>query len=724
MSILAAVDMGVLDWGIIVAFFVVSLGIGLWASRSAGKDSKEFFLGGRSMPWWLLGVSMVATTFSTDTPNLVAGLVRDSGVAGNWGWWGFLLSGMLTVFVFAKLWRRSEVMTDVEFYELRFSGKSAAFLRGFRSLYLGLVFNVLIMGAVSLAVVKFGEIVLGVDGWQTLLVAGMVTLVYSSLGGLKGVIWTDFVQFILAMIGSVWAVMHILSLDAVGGVDTILAAASIGDKAHMFPDFTDASSWIPIILVPLAVTWWATYYPGAEPGGGGYIVQRMLSAKDEKNAIGATLFFNIAHYALRPWPWILIALASIILVPMKIDQDYSKGHLKPNETTVKRVEAQMLTSPKAYASMVKSLDAKVATLNEDAAKPENASDKAKASFASKLENANRLSNLVKTNPDSIEVKTLAYLWHHGSWDESKKQYKEVKKQADPVAKEALVHMYLANDVSLDKLGQDLGYPTMLTLLPTGLIGLVSASLIAAFMSTMSTQVNLGASYLVNDFYARFVNEKASPKQLVNAGRIVTIVMLVMGSLVGLYLSSAQQAFDLLLLIGAGTGPVYILRWFWWRVSAISEITAMATAVVMAIVVTQFLPDMIGEAAMTEFAWQIKLIGALLTTAIWILVTLATKPTQDAELLAFYEKVQPGGPGWKKIHKMAVEQNRDLSLLKDGWDVPTGILCTLFSSAAVYTALFSTGYFIYGETTLALINLAISVVSFGLVFKLWNKLRMA
>lgn len=710
MSILAAVDLSALDWGIIAAFFVVSLGIGVWASRSAGKDSKEFFLGGRSMPWWLLGVSMVATTFSTDTPNLVAGLVRDSGVAGNWGWWGFLMSGMLTVFVFAKLWRRSEVMTDVEFYELRFSGKPAAFLRGFRSLYLGLVFNVLIMGAVSLAVVKFGEIVLGVPGWQTLTVAGLVTLAYSSLGGLKGVIWTDFVQFILAMIGSVWAVLYVLDLDAVGGVQTILNSSLTAGKTGMFPDFSDASSWIPIILVPLAITWWATYYPGAEPGGGGYIVQRMLSAKDEKNAVGATFFFNLAHYALRPWPWILIALASIILVPMKIDRDYSKGHMKPHETTVAKVNAELRDD--AYAGMLTALQAKKAELEE---KPEK--------NAAKITDAKRLLTLVETNADSIEVKTLAYLWQDESFDKKANAYKKEKLIADPIAKEALVHMYLVNDVSIDKLGQDLGYPTMLTLLPPGLIGLVSASLIAAFMSTMSTQVNLGASYLVNDFYARFVKPEASPKELVNVGRIATVVMLVMGSLVGLYLTSATQAFNLLLLIGAGTGPVYIMRWFWWRVSAISEITAMAVAVLVALFVWKLLPGMIGEATAKEMVWQINLAGAIFTTVSWVVVTLITRPTSEARLLEFYGKVQPGGPGWSKVHAKATANGQKLSLLKNGWDVPTGMLCTLFSSAAIYTALFATGYLIYGQMTEMMINGGISVVCFFLTLKFWKKLNV-
>ncbi|MBK1792396.1 sodium:solute symporter family protein [Persicirhabdus sediminis] len=694
--------LGILDWGIIAGFFIVSLGIGVWASRSAGKSSKEFFLGGRSMPWWLLGVSMVATTFSTDTPNLVAGLVRSDGVSGNWCWWGFLLSGMLTVFVFAKLWRRSEVLTDVEFYELRFSGKAAAFLRGFRSLYLGLVFNVLIMGAVSLAVVKFGETVLSIPGWQMLLAAGLVTLGYSSLGGLKGVIWTDFVQFILAMIGSFWAAYYIISLDAVGSISTLLNHSEVLPKSNIFPDFTDPSSWIPIILIPVAVTWWATYYPGAEPGGGGYIVQRMLSAKDEKNAIGATLFFNIAHYALRPWPWILIALASIILVPLKIDQDYTKGHLRPHEKTVAKIEAEL--NPASHAKMVETLTADLEKLkaggNEE-----------------KIANAQRLHDIVSSNPDSIEIKALAYLCQVESTI-------NLDGSCTPLAKESLVHMYLANDISVDKLGQDLGYPTMIKLLPTGLLGLVSASLIAAFMSTMSTQVNLGASYLVNDFYARFIHKDSSEKHLVMTGRLVTVLMICMGSGLGLILTDASQAFKLMLLIGAGTGPVYILRWFWWRVSAISEITAMVSALVISGFTTFYMERFVGAQFMKDHDWSIMLVAALLTTAIWIIVTILTKPTEEKTLLSFYQKVQPGGAGWKTIRQKAEDKGLELDPNSAGWDdIPYGILCTLFSSAGVYTALFATGEWIFGNVAPASCYTLISVVSFGLVMKFWKKLRM-
>ena len=299
-----------LDWAIVGAYFAMSLAVGIWASRQAGEDTQSFFLAGRNMPWWLLGVSMVATTFSTDTPNLVTDLVRQNGVSGNWGWWAFLLTGMLTVFVYANLWRRSGVLTDIEFYELRYSGKAAAFLRGFRALYLGLVFNVLVMGAVSLAAVKFGEIVLGMPGWMTLTLACSITLAYSTLGGLKAVIITDFVQFTLAMIGSVWAMVYILGLPEIGGLSNLIAHANVTEKLPLIPDLSDPDVWVPVLLVPLAVQWWASYYPGAEPGGGGYIAQRMFSAKDESNAVRATFLFNVSHYALRPWPWILIALSS------------------------------------------------------------------------------------------------------------------------------------------------------------------------------------------------------------------------------------------------------------------------------------------------------------------------------------------------------------------------------------------------------------------------------
>ena len=571
-----------LDWTIVGAYFAVSLAVGIWASKQAGEDTKSFFLAGRNMPWWLLGVSMVATTFSTDTPNLVSDLVRQNGVSGNWVWWAFLLTGMLTVFVYAKLWHRSGVLTDIEFYELRYSGKAAAFLRGFRALYLGLVFNVLVMGAVSLAAVKFGEIVLGWPGWLTLTIACSITLAYSTLGGLKAVIITDFVQFSLAMIGSIWAMIYILGLEQIGGLSNLIAHANVVDKLALIPNLSDPDIWVPILLVPLAVQWWASYYPGSEPGGGGYIAQRMFSAKDEKNAVSATLFFNVAHYALRPWPWILIALSSLIVFPELSD--------------------------------------------------------IKAAFP---------------------------------------------------------------NLPADKLGHDVAYPAMLTLLPSGLLGLVAASLIAAFMSTMSTQLNLGASYLVNDFYHRFIKPDASEKHLVNVGRLFTIISIILGGGLGLFLTSAGQAFTLLLMIGAGTGMIYILRWFWWRINAYTEIVAMVSSLCIA-----FYFNFIDQ---SFTGWEKIVIGAILTTVVWVLATYFTPPDDEETLQNFVKKVNPGGPGWSKYsHGVSSEP----------WPVPNGILCMILGCSAVYGVLLGVGQLIYGEPLgITLIGLA-GVSAFGLT-RLWK-----
>lgn len=579
-------EIAALDWAIIGAYFLLALGVGIWASRVVGNSAAGFFLAGRNMPWWLLGISMVATTFSTDTPNLVTGLVREQGVSGNWGWWAFLLTGMLTVFVYARLWRRSGVMTDIEFYELRYGGKPAAVLRGFRALYLGLVFNVLVMGTVSLAAIKLGGILLDWPGWLTLLVTGVITLLYSTLGGLRAVILTDFVQFILAMIGSVWACWYILNLDAVGGLDALLAHADVASKTSMFPAMDDPAQWVPILLVPLAVQWWASYYPGAEPGGGGYIAQRMFSAKDESHAVGATLLFNVAHYALRPWPWILIALASIVVFP-----------------------------------------------------------------------------------------TLADL-----------------QAAFP-------------NIPADKIGHDLAYPAMLSLLPEGLLGLVAASLLAAFMSTMSTQLNLGASYLVNDFWVRFIQPDATDAEQVRAGRLATVVSLILGSGLGLLLTDAGQAFNLLLLIGAGTGGLFILRWFWWRINAWTELVAMGGSLVVAGYFT-FVHDGLG---IVELAAHEKLIwGSLLTTLVWVAATYLTPPESDKTLNAFVEKVNPGGPGWKRWAP-ATEATP--------WPVPRGILSMVLGCTGVYAALIATGSWLYGDGSMAMILVAVAAGSAWGVFAL-------
>ena len=572
-----------IDWIIVGVYFAFSLAVGVWASKQAGEDTKSFFLAGRNMPWWLLGVSMVATTFSTDTPNLVTDLVRQNGVSGNWAWWAFLLTGMLTVFVYANLWRRSGVLTDIEFYELRYSGKAAAFLRGFRALYLGLVFNVLVMGSVSLAAVKFGEIVLGLPGWVTLAIACSITLAYSALGGLKAVIITDFVQFTLAMIGSMWGMFYILGLPEIGGLSSLITHGNVADKLALIPDLSDPNVWVPVLLVPLAVQWWASYYPGAEPGGGGYIAQRMFSAKDESNAVGATFLFNVAHYALRPWPWILIALASLIVFP-------------------------------------------------------------------------ELSDIQKAFPN----------------------------------------------LPADKLGHDVAYPAMLTLLPSGLLGLVAASLIAAFMSTMSTQLNLGASYLVNDFYHRFIKPDASEKQLVTAGRLFTVVSIILGGGLGLVLTSAGQAFTLLLMIGAGTGMIYILRWFWWRINAYTEIVAMVSSIIIAGYFN------FGESTLE--GWQKIVIGAVLTTIVWIVATYLTPPDDDETLRNFVKKVNPGGPGWTKYSD---------GVSTEPWPVPKGILSMIFGCVAVYGFLLGVGQLIYGEIGSGVLILGLGVfASFGL-FKTWN-----
>jgi SSS family solute:Na+ symporter len=586
-------QLSTLDWSIVGIYFILVLVIGLYFSKKSSSSLNEFFLSGRNMPWWLLGISMVATTFSSDTPNLVAGLVRENGVSGNWGWWAFLITGMLTVFVYAKLWRRSEVLTDVEFYELRYSGNAAAFLRGFRALYLGLIFNVLVMGTVSLAAIKFGEIVLGLEGWKTLLIAGTVTISYSTLGGLKAVIITDFVQFILAMIGSIWACIYIVNLPEIGGLSSLIAHEAVVPKLSLLPDMSDPSVWVPVLMVPLAVQWWASYYPGAEPGGGGYIAQRMFSAKDEKNAIGATLLFNVAHYAFRPFPWILIALASLIIFP-------------------------------------------------------------------------ELSDISSVFPM----------------------------------------------LSADKVGHDIAYPAMLTKLPSGLLGLVAASLIAAFMSTMSTQMNLGASYLVNDFYRRFLKPEASSKELINVAKVFTVITAILGMGLGLMLTDATQAFNMLLLLGAGTGAIYILRWFWWRINAMTEIVAMIASLIIAGCFT-FVPHGLE-------GWQTIVLGAILTTIVWVVAAFVTEPTDEETLRNFYKKIRPSGSGWDRVIQKAKADGVEIH--KEKSQLPLELLCWVVGCVAVYAALFATGNWIYGNTGLATILTGVSVLGGVFLFRAWGSLQ--
>ncbi|MDA3953702.1 MAG: Na+:solute symporter [Bacteroidales bacterium] len=597
-----------IDWIIIAVFFVIVLSIGWVASRTAGKNTSEFFLGGRGMPWWLLGVSMVACTFSADTPNLVTGMVRENGVAKNWAWWAFLITGMVTVFIYAKLWRRSNVVTDLEFYEKRYGGKPAAFLRGFRSIYLGLFFNVLIMGSVTLAAIKIGAVMFGLDPWITVVIASATVVLYAGLGGLKGVIWADFFQYSIAMAGAVYAAIVAMrqpEILAIGGMQGMLS--QLGDSVKFIPDFSDPSIYVPLLIIPIAVQWWSVWYPGAEPGGGGYIAQRMLAAKDEKNAIGATLFFNFAHYALRPWPWIIVALASMIIYP-------------------------------DLASI-------------------------KAEFPN----------------------------------------------IDPT--------YLKDDIA---------YPVMLSKLNPGWLGLVVASLIAAYMSTIGTHLNWGSSYIVNDFYKRFARPNASEKELVLMARISTLVLMILAAVVALFfLNNATQAFNILILSGAGSGAIYLLRWFWWRINAWTEIVAMIGATIVAVVLVFFVDD---ESIATKVldGFTMKLLYAVtITSIIWIITTLVTKPENKQVLRDFYRLTNPGGPGWKKVVSEAVKDGDIINEKELGkpWEMPTQILLVFIGCIVIYSSLFAIGNFVYGETLYGFILLTIAGIGTYFLFKLFNKLRV-
>ncbi len=593
-------QLALLDLAIVIAFLALSLSIGVAVARRAGSSSGEFFLSGRNMPWWLLGVSMVATTFSTDTPNLVTDIVRTTGVAGNWVWWAFLLTGMLTTFVYARLWRRSGVETDIGFYEIRYSGRTAAFLRGFRAMYLGVFFNVMIMASVTLAAIKIGGVMLGLSPASTVLIAGSVTLVYAMLGGLTGVILTDFVQFAMALLGSFAAAWYALQRPEVGGLRALLAHPDVTPKLGLVPDFSDPSLAVGIFVVPLAVQWWATWYPGAEPGGGGYIAQRMLAAKDEAHAQGATLLFNVAHYALRPWPWILVALASIVVFP---------------------------------------------------------------------------------DLDSL-------------------------REAFPGVDPSVVQ-------------HDLAYPAMLTFLPTGLLGLVIASLVAAYMSTISTHLNWGASYIVNDWYRRFVRPDASERRLVLVGRLSTAALMIAACLVSLLLSNALQAFQILLQIGAGTGLLFILRWFWWRISAASELAAMTISFSVA-AWFQFAHASVFGAVPDPH--QQLLAGVAITTLGWLAVTVLTPPTDETTLRSFYRQIRPGGRGWAAVVERAAADGESLETADTAAaSFPTALSCILLGSAAVYATLFSIGYLLYGRPGIALVLAVPAVGATVAITRLWRRL---
>lgn len=598
------VDLSTLDFALIITFFVITLFIGIYVSKRSGKSAAEYFLSGRNMPWWLLGVSMVATTFSTDTPNLVTDIVRNNGVSGNWVWWVFLITGLLTVFVYAKLWRKSKVNTDIEFYELRYGGAPARFLRSFRAVYLGIIFNVLAMAGVTLAAIKIGSIMLGLQPWETVVYAGVITVIFSALGGFRGVVYTDFILFFTAMAGAMGAAYYLVGLPEIGGLDALLQHENVVDKLSILPDFSDKEVLITLLIIPLAVQWWSSWYPGAEPGGGGYIAQRMLAAKNENHAIGATFFFNIMHYALRPWPWIIVALASLVIFP------------------------------------------DLASIQE----------------------------------------------------------------AFPL-------------VSEDKLGHDLAYSAMLTKLPSGLLGLVLASLVAAYMSTISTHLNWGASYIVNDFYKQQINKDASEKKLVAVGRISTIVLMVCSALLALVLTNALQLFDIILMFGAGTGLIFILRWFWWRINAWSEISAMFVSGIVSVILnfTALGNYFFGNEGFMPAYAKFPMV-VLVTTIVWVTVTYLTQAESKEVLQNFYKRIQPGGPGWAKVVSEARTENKELVDTNKGWSVPSGILAMIIGCMMIYSIMFATGYWIYGNYKDAIILTGVAIISAFALSKVWKKIK--
>ncbi len=576
-----------IDIGIIAASIVISFLPAIFFAKRAGQNTSQFFTAGRSAPWWLVGVSMVATTFSTDTPNLVTNMVRDVGVSENWLWWSFLLTGMLTVFFYARLWRRSGVLTDLEFYEIRYSGKAATALRGFRAIYLGLFFNCMIMATVNLAAAKIANVVLGWPMGRTLAVCGVMTIFFASVSGLWGVLVTDSIQFMITMSGTFAVTYYALKQPAVGGIAGLLSKVPSKSLA-LLPDFGDWSVALAVFVIPLTVQWWSVWYPGAEPGGGSYIAQRMLASRSEKDAVTGTLLFNVMHYALRPWPWILTALASTLVFP---------------------------------------------TLRDIAA-------------------------------------ALPYV-----------------------------------DKSL--IGNDIAYPAMMSFLPAGFLGLVVAGTLAAYRSTIETHLNWGTSYLVHDFYRRFLRKGESEKHYVLVGRLTTAGLMICAGLLTYALGTAKEAFDLILSVGAGTGLIYLLRWFWWRVSAWSEIAAMASSFIVA------LGFFIGRKNGLDVAPHISLLVTVgVTTVVWVAVTLLAPPTDRVTLVRFYELVRPSGAGWATIRKDSAATPAPDSLAQ-------GVLGWVCGCSFVYSALFGTGSLIYGRMPQFYLWLAIfSLSGFGM----WRVLR--
>jgi SSS family solute:Na+ symporter len=585
------VQLTTLDWLIVVVSIVIAFIPALLMMRRAGKNTAEFFTSGRAAPWWLIGVSMVATTFSTDTPNLVTNLVREQGVASNWVWWAFLLTGIATVFFYARLWRRSGVLTDLEFYEIRYSGKAASFVRGFRAVYLGLFFNCVIMATVNLAAAKIAAVLLGWPMSQTLLVCVGINILFAATSGLWGVMVTDFIQFGVAMAGSIITAVYALRQPEVGGMSGLLDKLP-AQTFHLVPDFSDWSMALAVFVIPLTVQWWSVWYPGAEPGGGSYIAQRMLAARSERDALQGTLFFNVAHYALRPWPWIIVGLASMLVFP---------------------------------------------TLDDIA-------------------------------------------------------------RAFPYVDERLI-------------GHDMAYPAMLTFLPAGLLGLMVAGLLAAYVSTITTHLNWGTSYLVHDVYRRFGRPDADERHYVMVGRLVTGALMLVAAGMTFVLDTARQSFELLMSVGAGTGLIYLLRWYWWRINAWSEVAAMISSFIVS--VGFFIASKQGAGFP---AHQVLLTTVGVTTVVWIVTTFLTKPTDPERLRSFYGLVRPPGPGWSTVRA-------ETGLPASSDSIAQMLLGWVLGVAFVYAALFGTGSFLYGQTTQAAAWAVVFVVSAVMLVRLLSRMWM-
>jgi Na+/proline symporter len=580
-----------IDWIIVALSLVVCFFPALFFGRRAGKSTSEFFASGRAVPWWLAGLSMVATTFSSDTPNLVTDIVRRNGVAGNWVWWAFVLTGVSTVFFYARLWRRSGVMTDLEFYEIRYSGKAASVVRGFRAIYLGLLFNCMIMATVNLAACKIAGVLFGLERWQTLSMVGILNVAFAAHSGLWGVLVIDMVQFFIKMTAVIAAAYFAVTLPQVGGlsgmVDKISHMQGPGGLNYLsiLPDFSN--TWdlaFAVFVMPIAVQWWAVWYPGAEPGGGSYIAQRMLASKSEKDALGAVLFFNVAHYVLRPWPWILVGLCSLIVYPQLSDIQTAFPHLDPS-----------------------------------------------------------------------------------------------------------------------LIGHDIAYPAMLKFLPVGFIGLMVGGLIAANSSTILTHLNWGASYLVHDFYRRFVRRDASEHHYVTVGRLTTVGLFLCSSATVYLLDSAKDAFDVILQVGAGTGLLYLVRWFWWRVNAWCEVVAMVSSFAVS---TAFL--ILAKNGLHFSTHTALMLTIGITTVCWVATAFLGPETDRKTLVEFYTKVRPIGPGWKPIQAIAnLPPDADRN---EGDNIPLGLLGWVAGCTMIWSALFTVGNFLYGRTDTALFLLATSAVS--------------